>query len=119
MTIHREYFSVKVKLESVNMDTSVYLNCWRTGAEAVPHSMQSKTPSKSSGRTSDVFVTVPLKLVRHPMDAERSSRSLKHSREHCWCLWIRIGNLSHTCIFGVRSFAKESARIVLIGMREE
>ena len=45
------------------MDGSVYRHCCSTLGTKQPHSPHLKHPKSSSGRTSDVRVTVPLKLV--------------------------------------------------------
>mmetsp|Transcript_28823 Transcript_28823/g.71141 ORF Transcript_28823/g.71141 Transcript_28823/m.71141 type:complete len:208 (-) Transcript_28823:131-754(-) len=52
----------------------VYRHCCSTSGHSVPHSMHLKLPSSSSGRTSDVRVTVPLNEVSCPMFSALSSR---------------------------------------------
>jgi len=46
---------------------SVRLKCWATPRTVAPHSRQRKAPEKSSGRTSEVRVTVPANAVRRPI----------------------------------------------------
>ena len=53
----------------------VYLNCCATGSEMVPHISHWKKPCRSSGRTSDVRVTVAANELRLAMRSVRSSRS--------------------------------------------
>jgi hypothetical protein len=55
---------------------SVYLNCCLTPSARVPQSMQVKTPSTSSGRTSEVRVTVPLTHDSCPTERILRSRIL-------------------------------------------
>lgn len=56
--------------------TSVYVNCWTTSRIMVEHSRHWNVPITSSGRTSDVRVTVPRMLVNFPMQSVRRSRIL-------------------------------------------
>ena len=49
------------------IDGSVYRHCCSTFGTRVPHSPHLKHPINNSGRTSDVRVTVPLKLESCPM----------------------------------------------------
>mmetsp|Transcript_34112 Transcript_34112/g.79905 ORF Transcript_34112/g.79905 Transcript_34112/m.79905 type:complete len:230 (+) Transcript_34112:2192-2881(+) len=49
--------------EFLHLLGSVYLYCCNTGSEMVLHSSHRKTPDVNSGRTSEVRVTVPEKLI--------------------------------------------------------
>jgi hypothetical protein len=53
---------------------SVYLNCCSTSRIEVRHSWQTKVPKTSSGRTSEVRVTVPEMETSWPIFSVRRSR---------------------------------------------
>mmetsp|Transcript_1705 Transcript_1705/g.4288 ORF Transcript_1705/g.4288 Transcript_1705/m.4288 type:complete len:207 (+) Transcript_1705:1792-2412(+) len=63
----------------VQMMGSVYLNCCWMLRTVVEQSRQRKAPKYSSGRTSLVRVTVPVKLDSTPTFSTLKSRSLSHS----------------------------------------
>ena len=50
------------------------MKCWATPRTVAPHSRHRNAPANSSGRTSDVRVTVPAKAVRRPILAVVSAR---------------------------------------------
>jgi hypothetical protein len=58
----------------------VYLNCWGTDLLYVPHILHLKIPETSSGLTSVVLVTVPLKQNNFPSLSHRRSLTLTCSK---------------------------------------
>ena len=61
----------------LHLTGSEYLNCCSTGSERAPHNSHWKTATRSSGRTSDVRVTVPWNEMSFAI------LSVRRSRMHC------------------------------------
>ena len=78
------------------MRGSVYLNCCSTGSDFCWHSLHVKRPVRSSGRTSLVRTTVPLRHVRTPIIPDLRSRILD---EHVHIDTLKSGGITHTHIY--------------------